>query len=252
MWNDLRDRFSQQNGPRIFQIHKAISALSQEDKSVSSYFTALKGQWDELLIYLPLPVCLCEKCSCGVLKTLTEYHHQEYVLQFLMGLNESFSDHMKGQILLMDPLTPINNVFSLVVQYERQKEISSSLSTMNNNASAFFTKGPSISPSTPSYTWPTASSSNPRHGKPNTILKDRPTCTHCGVYSHTMENCYMLHGFPPSFKFTTRQPTAEHHFVHQVSEADSSTDALLIIQEQIQQLFALIKSNSPDVVSSVN
>jgi hypothetical protein len=31
MWNDLRDRFSQQNGPRIFQIHKAISAMTQDD-----------------------------------------------------------------------------------------------------------------------------------------------------------------------------------------------------------------------------
>jgi len=117
MWNDLCDRFSQQNGPRIFQIHKAISAVSREDKSVSSYFTALKGLWDELLIYRPLLVCLCGKFSYGVLKTLTEYHHKEYVLQFLMGLNESFS-HVKGQILLMDPLPPINKVFSLVVQHE--------------------------------------------------------------------------------------------------------------------------------------
>jgi hypothetical protein len=117
MWNDLRDRFSQENGPRIFQIHKAISAVSREDKSVSSYFTALKGLWDELLIYRPLLVCLCGKFSYGVLKTLTEYHHKEYVLQFLMGLNESFS-HVKGQILLMDPLPPINKVFSLVVQHE--------------------------------------------------------------------------------------------------------------------------------------
>jgi len=28
MWNDLRDCFSQQNGPQIFQIQKAISAMS--------------------------------------------------------------------------------------------------------------------------------------------------------------------------------------------------------------------------------
>jgi hypothetical protein len=141
MWNDLRDRFSQQNGPQIFQIQKAISAMTQDDQSVSSYFTALKGLWDELFLYRPLPVCHCGKCSCGVLKTLNEYHHQEYVLQFLMGLNESFS-HVKRQILLMDPLPPINKVFSLVVQHERQSEISGSLSTMHRNASALLTKGP--------------------------------------------------------------------------------------------------------------
>jgi hypothetical protein len=27
MWNDLKDRFSQQNGPRIFHIQKFISDL---------------------------------------------------------------------------------------------------------------------------------------------------------------------------------------------------------------------------------
>jgi hypothetical protein len=223
--------------------------MSQEDQSVSSYFTALKGLWDELLIYRPLPVCLCGKCSCGVLKTLTEYHHQEYVLQFLIGLNESFS-HVKGQILLMDPLPPINKVFSLIVQHERQKEIFGSLSTMHNNASTLFTKGPASSPS--SHIRPTTNSSNPRHGKPSAIRKDRPTCTHCGVYGHTMEKCYRLHGFPPGFKFTKGQQAAEHHSVHQVSEADSSTAALPLIQEQIQQLFAMIKTKNSDVVSSVN
>ena len=63
-----------------------------------------------------------------------------------MGLNESFS-HVKRQILLMDPLPPINKVFSLVVQHEQQKEKSGSLNTMNSNASALFTKVPSVSPS---------------------------------------------------------------------------------------------------------
>jgi hypothetical protein len=150
----------------------------------------------------------------------------------------------------MDHLSPINKVFSLVVQYKRQKEISGSLSTLHNNAFALFTKGPS--PSSPPYIRPATSSSNPRHGKPNAIRKDRPTCTHCGVYGHTVEKCYKLHDFSSGFKFTRGQPVAEYHSAHQVSEADSSTAALPIIQEQIQQLFAMLKSNNSDVVSSIN
>jgi len=67
-----------------------------------------------------------------------------------------------------------------------------------------------------------------------------------------MEKCYRLHGFPPGFKFTKGQQAAEHHSIHQVSEADSSTAASPLIQEQIQQLFAMIKTNNSDVVSSVN
>lgn len=40
------------------------------------------------------------------------------VMQFFMGLNESFS-HIRGQILLLDHLPTINKVFSLVLQEKR-------------------------------------------------------------------------------------------------------------------------------------
>ena len=41
-----------------------------------------------------------------------------------MGLNDSFSQ-IHGQLLLLDPLPPINKVFSLVAQVERQRTVSS-------------------------------------------------------------------------------------------------------------------------------
>ncbi|KAL5543954.1 hypothetical protein UlMin_007738 [Ulmus minor] len=50
---------------------------------VSTYFTKLKTVWDELRDFRPLPAC-----DCGGMKALMEYQQQEYVLQFLMGLNE--------------------------------------------------------------------------------------------------------------------------------------------------------------------
>jgi hypothetical protein len=55
------------------------------------------------------------------MKTIMDFHHQEYVYHFLMGLNDSFSN-IRGQILLIEPLTPINKVFSLVLQDEPQRE----------------------------------------------------------------------------------------------------------------------------------
>ena len=48
IWTDLQNRFSQHSGPQIFQLHKSISCLSQENNYVSSYFTSMKGLWDEL------------------------------------------------------------------------------------------------------------------------------------------------------------------------------------------------------------
>ncbi|XP_057965385.1 uncharacterized protein LOC131155948 [Malania oleifera] len=43
IWLDLHDRFSRSSGPRIFQLKKAISDLSQGQFSITQYYTQLKG-----------------------------------------------------------------------------------------------------------------------------------------------------------------------------------------------------------------
>jgi hypothetical protein len=219
MWNDLKDRFSQRNGPRIYEIQKSISALSQDNLSVSSYFTALKGLWDELNNYLPLP-----SCPCGSMKIVVDYREQEYVFQFLMGLNETFS-HVRAQILLIDPLPSINKVFSLVIQEERQRQVISSAGSMNHhNSAAMIT---------------TASQHSSQGYKPNTARKEKPRCSHCGILGHTVDKCYKVHGYPPGFKFTKGKTTSS---AHQVSEID--VPHLPFSQEQYEQILALIKPKS--------
>jgi hypothetical protein len=103
-----------------------------------------------------------------------------------MGLNKSFS-HIKGQILLMDPLPSINKVFSPVVQEESQRQIF--IGSMNPNPATLITKSV-----------PTQQNRFPRQ----MTRKDKPVCTHCGITGHTTDKCYKLHGFPPRFKFTKR------------------------------------------------
>lgn len=84
--------------------------LQQANSSVSIYFTRLKIVWEELSNYRP-------NCSCT---NMGEYHAMEYVMSFLMGLDDSYS-HVRGQILLMNPIPSINHVFSLIVQEEHQR-----------------------------------------------------------------------------------------------------------------------------------
>ena len=112
-WNDLHDQFPQSNRPRVFQIKQLLNSLAQGLDDVSYYYTKLKTLWDELKDFRPIPTC-----NCGGMKTLMEYQQHEYVMQFLMGLNESYT-----QILMQDPLPSINKVFSLVVQEERQRSL---------------------------------------------------------------------------------------------------------------------------------
>ncbi|XP_031279176.1 uncharacterized protein LOC116137632 [Pistacia vera] len=80
LWQDLYDRFSQQNGYCIFQLKRDLANLLQERDSVSIYFGKLKSVWDELSIYDPFP-----SCTCGTLKTLMDRYQRDCVLQFLMG-----------------------------------------------------------------------------------------------------------------------------------------------------------------------
>ena len=50
VWLDLQHRFSQGNGPRIFELRKETCSLAQEDLSISSYYNKFKSLWQELQI----------------------------------------------------------------------------------------------------------------------------------------------------------------------------------------------------------
>jgi hypothetical protein len=229
LWRDLKERFSQGNGPRIFHLQKSIAAITQNSNSVSSYYTQLKSIWDELSNYRPVPLCSCGRC----MKTIMDFHQQEYTYHFLMGLNDSFSK-ISGQILLLEPLPPINKVFSLVLQEERQKELSGGIFQ------------------TPQFVGSSAlmSSKSPAVNNQNVkwfSRKNKPTCSQCGVLGHTVEKCYKIHGFPPDFKFTRNKPDS-NSFANHVQTADNPS--LPFTQSQFQQLMTFMQNNPSFTPSS--
>ena len=57
-----------------------------------------------------------------------DLQQQEYAMQFLMGLNESYAQ-IRAQILMMTHLPSLLKVFSLVIQGEQKHSISSSLNS---------------------------------------------------------------------------------------------------------------------------
>ena len=113
-----------------------------------------------------------------------DYQQQKYVMQVLMGLNESYAS-TRGQILMPDLLPPMVKVFNLVVQEERQRSIGSRPFAPSDSMA--------FNASFPASSVATASSDN----KPR---RERPICIHCGLTGHTVDRCYKLHGFPPCYK----------------------------------------------------
>ncbi|XP_039048916.1 uncharacterized protein LOC120189802 [Hibiscus syriacus] len=159
IWKDLVDRFQQANGPRLFHLKKRLCELVQDK----------------------LSLCSCLQCNCGGLQHMIAKQQQEQVIQFLMGLNESYA-HIRGQILLMDPLPPISKVFSLIVQEENQRNIQSSHPI-----------------SEPTFAVKSHPGTNTR--------KNRPLCIHCNILGHTKDRCYKLIGYPPGYNSKNWSPS---------------------------------------------
>lgn len=117
-WKDLVSRFSQHDVFRMAEVQEEIAFLKQGNLSVTEFFTQLRTLWNELAMLKPAPVVSAD-CSCGGVNMMRYYDNVEQVIRFLRGLSDVFA-HVRSQILLMNPIPDINQVFALVVQQERQ------------------------------------------------------------------------------------------------------------------------------------
>ncbi|CAL9006318.1 unnamed protein product [Prunus brigantina] len=175
VWNDLKDRFSQSNDSRIYQIRQEIVECRQGQQSVSIYYTKLKALWDELSTYHEPLICDCEG-----LKKLADREEKEKVMQFLMGLNDSYST-VRGSILMMNPLPDTRRVHGLILQHERQMEMAS----RRENPSYSHAMQTSRAPATTGFF---------RSYKPS-------KCSHSDQEGHSVDHCYYIIGFPVGHKW---------------------------------------------------
>ncbi|KAM1406159.1 hypothetical protein ACFXTH_000858 [Malus domestica] len=173
VWEDLRERFSQSNAPRIFQLQREIASLTQGQQSVAVYYTKLKGLWDELASYSSSTIC-----TCGA------QHETNRLMQFLMGLNESYSA-IRGQILLMNPLPSYRQAYSSIIQEEKQRELGTGSRSLTEPAAMAVRHQ--------------QQSSKKQHQQSQTSSNSRPPlhCSYCDAKYHTVETCWQKNGYPP-------------------------------------------------------
>jgi hypothetical protein len=218
IWNELRERFSQSDLVRISELQQEIYALKQESRSVTDFYSDLKVLWEELELYLPIPTCTCHhRCVCQAMRTARSNNLLLHTVRFLTGLNENFAT-VKSQILLMDPLPPLNKVFSLVLQHERQGNFAPSKDSdaLINAAKSRF-----------------ASSS-----KNSTKI-----CTFCGRDNHTVETCFKKHGLPPHLRKASSSNNAsiEGGSDEAIAAHGSDSSSNIITQDQALQLISLLQ-----------
>ena len=232
--------------------------MQQDNDSVSVYFGKLKTLWDELSIYDPMPGCIC-----GKLTILLDRYQRDCVIQFLMGLNDSFHA-TRDQIMLLDPLPPLNKIFSMIQQQEMQHGMLSAVPSADTMALAV--KQPYPSPKFFSKTpqQPKLEILFCTHCKIQGHVLDTcfkagnalaPTCTHCHMTGHIAEKCYKLHGYPLGHKLHDK--TKQHRFpfanMASVELEDSSDDKLTFTKEQYHQLLSQLHPKEVSIANhSVN
>ena len=167
--------------------------ITQGDLSVTDHFTQLNALCEEIENYKALPCCTCGSCTCSINEKLTQYQLQDSVMQFLMGLNEIYSQ-VRGKILLMDPLPSINRVYSLTIQDESQGSIGHSIGAYIESIALATKSSAGTVRFGNTYGNNSGAKGNKNKGK------ERPVCSHCGVTGHTIEKSYKLHGYPPGYK----------------------------------------------------
>ncbi|XP_020547168.1 uncharacterized protein LOC110011437 [Sesamum indicum] len=184
LWVELETRFGDSNGPLLYQIQRDIASVSQKNMIVAAYFTKLKKLWDELATLDPLPVC-----TCGTSKKLADRATSYQLIQFLVGLSDAY-DHVRNQILLMDPLPTAAKAYSMVHRVEKQREINSGVSELDKEgvmvAQVFEPrKQESIKGNAKKWT---------------SVDKRQLQCEHCKKKGHSKEGCFELIGFPDWYK----------------------------------------------------
>lgn len=247
LWLNLKERFSKGDHFRASDLLQQIHSMRHGDLNVSSFFTNMRTLWEELDSLRPPPPCTCPTPSaCSLVNFIDKSRENEHIICFLKGLNDSYNS-VKTQILLMEPLPSINKVFSLVLQQEHQhngsilgEPPSLALQFNNNNQSKGQVCGFQMQ----------------GRGRGRGSLK----CTHYGRINHTIETCYLEHGFPPGYR--SRFNPATTNFVASDDSTQNPSDSVNASQpsgtgvqltaEQLQHLLALLPSSKTDTPHSTN
>ncbi|XP_075083055.1 uncharacterized protein LOC142166958 [Nicotiana tabacum] len=116
VWEDLREQIDKVNRMRIFQLHREIETILQGTDSVSMYFTRLKELWAEYDAMVPSPN----------LKDYVDHIQQQRLLQFLSGLNDTYSQ-ARRQILMKLVESTLNQAYAMIVEDETHKATNTGL-----------------------------------------------------------------------------------------------------------------------------
>ncbi|XP_056694807.1 uncharacterized protein [Spinacia oleracea] len=203
LWLEIQERYGHSNAPQLYEIHKNLMSIEQNDDSIAVYYGKLKQVWDKLQIIEPFPDCTCgamSKCSCGLLRKILEADQLRKLIQLITGLNKDY-DQAKINLLSMDPLPSVNRAYHLLQQIEKQGALN--LSSHSSEMSAL------LSVHNNQYNRPPSGSAGQRRDYRDSSKKQKfdRFCDHCKMKGHTKDVCFKIVGYPEWYKGSKGQGT---------------------------------------------
>nr|XP_016463755.1 PREDICTED: uncharacterized protein LOC107786758 [Nicotiana tabacum] len=113
-------------------------------------------------------------CDCEKHKKYEEHMEQHKLVQFLMGLNETYAQ-ARSQVLLIVPVPTLNQAYNMIMQDESQRTQSSMISQLSTGLQQMNM----IDPTAFAFT------QNNKSKKNNGMY-----CNYCHLKVHLKENCY--------------------------------------------------------------
>ncbi|KAK9715248.1 hypothetical protein RND81_06G152600 [Saponaria officinalis] len=193
LWDDIEQRFSIGNGPKLHRIKGSIAACKQGDKeTISDYYGRLKKLWDELDKYDRNPTCSCGGCKCEMNKKLDKKRDESKVHDFLLGIYSAYST-IASNLLLQEPLPSLNRAYATLIQEEGVQGKVLHVAGARGGDDRAEPMG-FAARSTPSLVVARSK---------DTLNKEsdgRPYCDNCDKYGHVRARCYDIIGYPKGWR----------------------------------------------------
>ncbi|CAL1400034.1 unnamed protein product [Linum trigynum] len=236
VWDNLKDRFSQADNMRVYELNEQIRKCVQGNLTVTQYYTALTTKWQEYKMYRPVSCCPCPNSPFF---TIQKYQEHDLIIKFMQGLNDVFQS-ARTQVLMNAQLPPIESVFKQMVQLERQlKGLQSEKGRVESVAL--------LAGQQPKQQKGAQGSRNPRDYKDG-----KKWCRFCKKEYHTIDECYKLKNkqirdgegsFAGSVETNLPEGDGSHSTAHEGGKGEGDLLSLFT-PNQFEQLRTLLNRSS--------
>lgn len=217
LWKQLEKRYGQSNLAQLFDLQKQIMETIQGSNNIATYFNNMKAIWDEIDLLDSRVVCSCVDCKCGAVEKNSALEERQKLVQFLMGLNETYTA-CRGNIMMMNPSPDIDRAYFLLLQEERQRSIQP-MGILPTNSISFSVTRQSSNLGQGNQRFNMQQGSFYSTSKPNSYQDNRRnnlSCKYCKKTGHTIEKCLSFKDIPQIFNREDLRTTNQGRMYNQL------------------------------------